>query len=327
MPSSSLKPFSPENGKCVLDVAAAAVVLRVVRELVLLVVAQAKVFAREAELAPPVVSGSSRQKWYQSFASLGWHEELELHLLELARAEDEVPRRDLVAESACRPGDAERHLHARRVEHVLEVVEHPLRRLGPEIGLALLVDAGADVGLEHQVELPRLGERPAADRAWDHELAPAARQQLEQALHAPIGRRVLVEWDDPCLDRRRVTHREQPRRELFALVLDPFPERRRGDRIFFEHVQQRVHPLAFLVEERPDLVGAMAGLQCLQSCIGSAKPATWPLASHTLGWLMIEQSRPTMSSSLPSGPVGGASTMSRHQRSRMLFLSSTPSGP
>ena len=48
-------------------------------------------------------------------ASCGRHEELHLHLLELARAEDEVAGGDLVAEGLADLGDAERRLLAREL--------------------------------------------------------------------------------------------------------------------------------------------------------------------------------------------------------------------
>ena len=46
-------------------------------------------------------------------------EELELHLLELAHAEDEVARRDLVAEGLADLADAERQLFARGALYVI----------------------------------------------------------------------------------------------------------------------------------------------------------------------------------------------------------------
>ena len=61
-------------------------------------------------------------------------EELDLHLLELARAEGEVARRDLVAEALAHLGDAERHVDAAAVDDVLEVDEDALRRLGTQEG-------------------------------------------------------------------------------------------------------------------------------------------------------------------------------------------------
>src|SRR5207344_1839335 len=75
-----------------------------------------------------------------------------------ACAEDEVARRDLVAERLADLRDPERNLLARGLLHDREVDEHPLRRLGSEVGLARLVLDGAHVRLEHQVELPWLGE-------------------------------------------------------------------------------------------------------------------------------------------------------------------------
>src|SRR5207244_12703483 len=88
----------------------------------------------------------------------GWHEVLELHLLELARAEDEVARGDLVAKRLADLRDPEGRFLARELEHVLEVDEDPLRRLGAQVrGRARLLHR-ADRGLEHEVEVPRLGE-------------------------------------------------------------------------------------------------------------------------------------------------------------------------
>src|SRR5438876_756551 len=95
----------------------------------------------------------------------GPHEELELHLLELARAEEEVAGRDLVAEGLSNLCDAEGNLETRSLDHVPEVDEDALRRLRPEVGDVCRVLHGADEGLEHQVELARLGELAATRRA------------------------------------------------------------------------------------------------------------------------------------------------------------------
>src|SRR6185436_14521269 len=89
---------------------------------------------------------------------VGRHEELHLHLLELERAEDEVPRRDLVAERLADLRDAERRLLARVLKGGLEVEEDALRGLGAEVDGRPGLLHGADLGLEHQVELARLGE-------------------------------------------------------------------------------------------------------------------------------------------------------------------------
>ena len=95
------------------------------------------------------------------------HEELDLHLLELPRPEDEVPRVHLVAERLPDLRHPERQLPAGARQHVLEVDEHPLRRLRPQIDDARLVLHRPGERLEQQVEHPRLGELPdgAAVRA------------------------------------------------------------------------------------------------------------------------------------------------------------------
>ena len=86
-------------------------------------------------------------------------EELDLHLLEFARAEGEIPRRDFVAETLADLGDAERDPHARAVEDVLEVDENALRGFRTQKCFAGLVADGARVGLEHQVEFAGFGQR------------------------------------------------------------------------------------------------------------------------------------------------------------------------
>ena len=88
-------------------------------------------------------------------------EELHLHLLELAGAEDEVARRDLVAEALADLRDAEGRLHPRAGDHVGEVDEDALRGLGPQVVQPGLVLGHAEVGLEQPGELARLGPRAA----------------------------------------------------------------------------------------------------------------------------------------------------------------------
>src|SRR5436190_1202224 len=65
----------------------------------------------------------------------GLTKELELHLLELARAKGKIARVDLVAKRFTNLRDAERHLDAGRVHHVGKVGKNPLRGLGSQIGL------------------------------------------------------------------------------------------------------------------------------------------------------------------------------------------------
>src|SRR5699024_3332529 len=95
--------------------------------------------------------------------------ELHLHLLELAGAEDEVAGGDLVAERLADLADAEGRLAPRRRHDVGEVDEDALRRLRAQVVQAGLVLDGAEVGLEHHVEVARLGPLPAgaAARARD----------------------------------------------------------------------------------------------------------------------------------------------------------------
>src|SRR5262249_31436610 len=142
------------EGERVLHVAAAARVLRVVCQLVLRVIADAEVLAGEPELAPPVEARLA-PVLVPEIGLARMEEEIELHLLELARAEDEVPRCDLVAEAAPDLTDAEGHLHARGVEDVLEIVEHPLCRLGTEVRLRFVVAHRSHPRLEHEIELAR----------------------------------------------------------------------------------------------------------------------------------------------------------------------------
>src|SRR6266852_4886246 len=90
------------------------------------------------------------------------HEILHLHQLELAHSEDEVARRDLVAERLSLLGDTEWNPHPRRVDDVLEVDEHALSRLRSEVDLRRGVLDRAYMGFEHQVEHARLIQRPSA---------------------------------------------------------------------------------------------------------------------------------------------------------------------
>ncbi len=94
-------------------------------------------------------------------------EVLHLHLLELAGAEDEVLRGDLVAERLAHLGDPERRSLPGGLDHVGEVDEHPLRGLRTQVGDRTLVLDGAGMGLEHEVERPCLGELGRATRRAD----------------------------------------------------------------------------------------------------------------------------------------------------------------
>src|ERR1051326_364937 len=86
-------------------------------------------------------------------------EELDLHLLELARAEREVAWRDLIAKALAGLRDAERDPDAGAVQHVLEVDEDALGGFGAQKCSPFFTTESTNVRLEHQVELARLGKR------------------------------------------------------------------------------------------------------------------------------------------------------------------------
>jgi hypothetical protein len=114
-------------------------------------------------------------------------EELDLHLLEFARAEGEVPRRDLVAKALADLGDAERDPHARAVENVLEVDEDALGGFRPQKRLAGFVAGhGADVGLEHQVEFAGLGERAQGFRVRPQNAGSVLNRGQRQEFPFPV---------------------------------------------------------------------------------------------------------------------------------------------
>ena len=175
-------------------------------------------------------SRSSIQSRYQLLGVGRRDEELHLHLLELAGAEDEVAGRDLVAEGLADLGDPERRLLAGEAEHVLEVDEDALRRLRPQVDLRALAGDRADVGLEHQVELARLGELAAAlraaqlgvgvaafglDRLAQMVLAPAP-LALAEALDERVGEALEVARGLP--DPRVLEDRRVERDDVVALL-------------------------------------------------------------------------------------------------------------
>ena len=85
-------------------------------------------------------------------------EELQLHLLELTDAEDEVAGGDLIAEGLADLANAEGQLFPGGTLHIYEVDENALRSFGTEINGVLCVLGHALEGLEHQVKLTDIGE-------------------------------------------------------------------------------------------------------------------------------------------------------------------------
>ena len=121
-----------------------------------IVVVEAVVIVAEAQRTVPGHAGVLPLVPPLHFGS-GAHEELHLHLLELAHAEDELTGDDLVAERLADLRDTERQFHASGFLHVQEIHEDALRRFGTEVDRIGALGRGAHLGREHQVELTHLG--------------------------------------------------------------------------------------------------------------------------------------------------------------------------
>ncbi len=96
------------------------------------------------------------------------HEELHLHLLELAHTEYELPCHDLVAEGFTDLRNTEGHFHASCFLYIEEVDEDTLCGLRTEVDFHSAVGGRTHLGGEHEVELAYI--RPVAcagDRAND----------------------------------------------------------------------------------------------------------------------------------------------------------------
>ena len=146
--------FAPAEGVLVFDVGGG---LGVVGQLFGIVHAQAQFVRIHAEVDVPLVARLD-PVIEPLLVFGGRHEVLHLGLLEFARAEHKVAGGDLVAEGLADLGNSKRGLDARRVEHVLEVQEDALGRLGAQVGHRARVLHRAHVGLEHHVELAGLGQ-------------------------------------------------------------------------------------------------------------------------------------------------------------------------
>lgn len=86
----------------------------------------------------------------------GRNEELKFHLLELTRSENEISRRDFVAERLTDLRDAERRLLPTRLQHVGKVDEHALCSFWSQVGNRRIGLDWAGMRLEHQVEIAPL---------------------------------------------------------------------------------------------------------------------------------------------------------------------------
>ena len=86
-------------------------------------------------------------------------EPFQLHLLELTAAENEIPRRHLIAERLADLRNPERHFHAGAINHIFEIQENTGAGFGAQIDFVFFSSRRARVGMEHHVELARLGQR------------------------------------------------------------------------------------------------------------------------------------------------------------------------
>ncbi len=122
------------------------------------------------------------------------HEILDFHLLELAHPEDEVSRRDLVAEGLSNLRDPERQLAIGRVEHILEVHKDPLRRFGAQVRERLGIRHRSHLCTKHHVERSRLGEilRPAVRTGAVLQMVGAETSFAVAAVDHRIDKRFLV---------------------------------------------------------------------------------------------------------------------------------------
>ena len=131
---------------------------RVVRQLVVVVGPQPQLLGRHAQVEVPVHAAPGTSTRTTAALSSGGTK-YSISICSNSRVRNtKLPGRDLVAERLADLGDAERRPLARRLQHVLEVDEHALRRLGPQVDLGARALDRAGVGLEHEVELPGLGE-------------------------------------------------------------------------------------------------------------------------------------------------------------------------
>src|SRR5216684_653857 len=147
--------FAPAEGILVFDIRTG---LGVVGKIVLLVVMKAEVGRLDTEPRGVPIHALLAPILEPLLVSAGLDEELHLHLLELARAENEVTGGDLVAERFADLRDAERRFEAAGLLDVKEIHEHALCSLGAKECHGCVFLNRTDEGFEHQVELPGLGQ-------------------------------------------------------------------------------------------------------------------------------------------------------------------------
>src|SRR3569832_158260 len=113
---------------------------------------------------------------------VGLDEILHLHLLKLARTQDKVARRDLVAKRFSNLRDSEWNLAAHRRLHVQEVDENPLGRFRTQIrerSWIVLNGGCAERGPKHHVEKALVREVSRAAISTLNVAAPKPRVRIK----------------------------------------------------------------------------------------------------------------------------------------------------
>src|SRR5438552_3167769 len=90
-------------------------------------IAQTQSLAGQAEVEIPLIT-SIAPELVPFGRTLRLAEKLDLHLLEFARAEGKVARRNLIAKALADLSDAKRNLDPARIDDVLVIAEDALRR-------------------------------------------------------------------------------------------------------------------------------------------------------------------------------------------------------
>ena len=187
--------LAPAEGEHELEVGGG---LGVEGQLLGLVVAQAEVLLLQAQIHQPLAAELPPVlEPLQIGARLA--EELQLHLLKLPDAEDEVAGGDLVAEGLAHLTHAEGQLLAGGALDGGEVDEDALGGLGAQVDLGAAVLGDALMGLEHEVELADVGEVRLAAAGAGHAVVPDEGHQLlvGHGLHIHVVAAIL---GAPALD-------------------------------------------------------------------------------------------------------------------------------
>src|SRR6266404_2630685 len=127
--------------------------LGIVRQLFFRLFVQAQVFFRDANVLKPLMT-SIDPFLMCLFVLARSHKVFHLHLLELARAENEITGRDFVAKRFADLRDAEREFAPAGVQDVEKIYEDALRGFGTKIDecFGIVFCRGTDVRTKHQVE-------------------------------------------------------------------------------------------------------------------------------------------------------------------------------